>query len=252
MQSHLTIITVTFNCETTIKDTLSSVRALKKKFPVGLIEYVVIDGLSTDRTTEIIRDSGVADYFVSEKDSGLYNAYNKGLRASSGLYVMFLNGDDFLNASFNELLKLSLEKKNMVLWACNNHIVDSHNRVVGKKVSIWSGLKYDMSICFPGLLIPRSAFSNDLKFDEECRISSDYQLVLRLFQSKTVHYEHFNKSCVSFRLGGVSTQIENELVRLRENLIARKCLPYFQRLIGALRDYGFVLPKKVVKWLIFR
>lgn len=251
MSCHLSIITVTFNCETTVEDTLSSVRNLKNMFPAGLIEYVVIDGLSTDRTSQMIRDSGVADYFVSEKDTGLYNAYNKGLRACNGRYVMYLNGDDFLNSSFNEMLELSMKRSDMALWACNNLVVDSHKRIVGKKISNLQGLKYDMSICFPGLLIPRSVFTNGIKFDENCKISSDYKLVLSLVQSNTVCYEYFNKSCVSFRLGGVSTQLKNELVRLSENLIARKCLPFHQRMISAIRDYCFVLPKKTVKWLIY-
>ena len=89
----LTIVTVTKNCASTIGRTLDSVNAVKRPG----VEYVVIDGRSTDATLDAIRASGpLVDRLVSEADSGIYNAMNKGVRLAQGNYVLFINGDDAL------------------------------------------------------------------------------------------------------------------------------------------------------------
>jgi len=87
----LSIITVTKNCGLTITRTLESVRSVKSRD----IQYVIVDGESTDETLDIIRSQdGLVDILISEKDSGVYNAMNKGVTLATGQYVLFLNGDD--------------------------------------------------------------------------------------------------------------------------------------------------------------
>jgi len=89
----LTIITVTKNCVATIDRTLDSVSAVKRP---GM-EYVVVDGASTDATLEAIRSrGGLVDQLVSESDTGIYNAMNKGVGLARGRYILFINGDDAL------------------------------------------------------------------------------------------------------------------------------------------------------------
>tara|TARA_R110002033_G_scaffold96537_1_gene145413 strand:- start:4466 stop:5179 length:714 start_codon:yes stop_codon:yes gene_type:complete len=92
----LTIITVTYNCALSIDDTLSSVVNAKKIYP-DLIEYVVMDGGSNDTTCNIINKyKSSLDIYISEKDSGIYNAMNKGVRKSTGDWLLFLNDGDLL------------------------------------------------------------------------------------------------------------------------------------------------------------
>jgi glycosyltransferase involved in cell wall biosynthesis len=91
----LTIITVTKNCASTINRTLDSVSAVKRPG----VEYVVVDGVSTDATLEAIRARGkLVNQLVSEPDRGIYNAMNKGVGLARGRYVLFINGDDALVA----------------------------------------------------------------------------------------------------------------------------------------------------------
>ena len=99
----ITIITVTKNCETTIEDTLNSIEKIKSEN----IEYIIIDGLSTDKTLKIIRSKiRIIDKLISESDTGIYNAMNKGINISKGDYIVFLNGDDlFKTENFGSLLK---------------------------------------------------------------------------------------------------------------------------------------------------
>ena len=87
----ITVITVAFNSEKTIKDTLLSV--IEQDYPN--IEHIVIDGGSSDKTAEIVKaHSGRIAYFVSEPDKGIYDAMNKGIDLASGDVIGFLNSDD--------------------------------------------------------------------------------------------------------------------------------------------------------------
>ena len=95
MKPIITIITVTKNCASTIERTLKSIKSIKTID----IQYIVIDGVSTDETLEIISGyDDVVDILVSEPDTGIYNAVNKGVMLAEGKYTIFLNGDDYLLA----------------------------------------------------------------------------------------------------------------------------------------------------------
>ena len=88
----ITVITVCFNSAESIADTLESVAA--QTYPT--IEHIVIDGASTDDTVNIVRDRGKrVSQLISEPDSGIYDAMNKGIRLSSGEVIGFINSDDF-------------------------------------------------------------------------------------------------------------------------------------------------------------
>ena len=88
----VSIITVSYNAEKTIEQTILSV--LNQTYTN--IEYIIIDGKSTDGTNEIIQKyKDKIAYYVSEKDSGIYNAMNKGIKAANGLLIGIVNSDDF-------------------------------------------------------------------------------------------------------------------------------------------------------------
>ena len=91
LQPKFSIITITYNAEQWLERTILSV--LSQSYPN--VEYIVIDGASTDRTVELIKqyEAGIS-YWVSEPDQGMYDAMNKGLRKATGDYVWFLNAGD--------------------------------------------------------------------------------------------------------------------------------------------------------------
>jgi len=86
----ISIITVSYNSEKTIRDTLQSVMLQDK----NLFEYIIIDGGSSDRTLEIINEFDFIDILISEKDKGIYDGMNKGIHLAKGKFIGFLNSDD--------------------------------------------------------------------------------------------------------------------------------------------------------------
>jgi len=93
----ISIITVAFNSEKTIRDTIKSIVNQDYKN----IEYIVIDGNSTDDTNQIVREfSDNVDIHISEDDEGIYDAMNKGIKSASGDIIGILNSDDFYPNSF--------------------------------------------------------------------------------------------------------------------------------------------------------
>src|SRR5687767_14136440 len=86
----ISVITVTFNSARTVKDTIESVQA--QQFPQ--VEHIIIDGLSSDNTLPVVRQYSNIAVVVSEKDSGIYDAMNKGIRLASGDVIGILNSDD--------------------------------------------------------------------------------------------------------------------------------------------------------------
>jgi glycosyltransferase involved in cell wall biosynthesis len=102
----ISIITVSFNSETTIERTIRSVLDQKYKN----IEYIIIDGLSKDKTIEIIKKYDDKVKYLSESDEGIYDAFNKGLKLYSGDYVGFVNSDDYLMPNAIDILVEYIKK----------------------------------------------------------------------------------------------------------------------------------------------
>ena len=101
MQKLVSIITVVFNGESVLEKTIQSIINKKTEW----IEYVVLDGASTDKTLEIIKCyASDIDVFKSENDNGIYDAMNKAVSLASGKYVLFLNAGDTLQYNFNDIL----------------------------------------------------------------------------------------------------------------------------------------------------
>ena len=96
MSVKLTIITINYNNKEGLIKTFESV----KKQTWSEFEFFVIDGGSTDGGKELIERNSQIDYWVSEKDSGVYNAMNKGIRKATGEYVIFMNSGDFFYDEF--------------------------------------------------------------------------------------------------------------------------------------------------------
>lgn len=100
-QPLVSIITVTLNSDKFLKETFESIRNQKKKD----YELIIIDGASSDNTIEIIKENeDIINYCVSEKDEGIYDAFNKGLKIALGKYIVFVNSDDVLTQEAIELL----------------------------------------------------------------------------------------------------------------------------------------------------
>ena len=177
MRPLVSIITVTKNCVSTIERTLKSIEMIKDSD----IQYIIIDGGSDDGTLSAIgRYNHIVDILISEGDSGIYNAMNKGAAVAGGRYILYVNGDDYILADgFNKARDI-LTRKVPEVMSCQSETFE----IDGSK-----GIKLRPSLLrlfFYNSIPHLSAFvSTELqkryKFRENFRIAADYDFFLRLF-----------------------------------------------------------------------
>ena len=135
----ISIITVTFNSVSVINDCLTSVKLQKYKD----IEHIIIDGSSTDGTLSLLESK--RDQFatlISEDDTGIYDAMNKGIQKSSGDIIGFLNADDFYTNSEVISKVVSTFKKDKLLEACYGDLIYVDQLDTSKVIRYWKSSKF--------------------------------------------------------------------------------------------------------------
>lgn len=206
-QPTFSIITVTYNASRWVERTLLNV--LSQSYPN--IEYIVIDGGSTDGTAEIIRqyESGLA-YWISEPDKGIYDAMNKGLRKATGDYVWFINAGDTLPTSdtVQSVAARVMKKKVLpdIIYGETN-LVDEAGRLLGarrlkapRKLS-WKSFRMGMLVCHQAFIPKRSIAP---QYDSQYRYSADFDWCIRCMkQARTFCNTRLVLS--NFLEGGTST-----------------------------------------------
>jgi glycosyltransferase involved in cell wall biosynthesis len=229
-KSLITIITVVYNGLAHIEETIQSVIGQT----YGNIEYIIIDGGSTDGTLEIIRRYEHAiDYWVSEKDNGIYGAMNKGVNLAIGDWVNFMNADDFFfNHQVIEKIVSQIEKekekekeKEFIVFYGKLHFIELNKEIIfilGKHWNIAKNeLKYRMSIAHQSAFTNRKAILKAGGFNESYEIAGDYELTLRLLRNSDAFFiENIVIACM--RTGGISSNRKNYLKVIREIKIAQK------------------------------
>lgn len=174
----LSIVTVTKNCISTIDKTLDSVAAVKQSG----VEYIVVDGLSIDGTVSAIQARGeLVDRIVSEPDTGIYNAMNKGVALASGHYVLFINGDDELVAQgFPSAMEEIARCASGIICATTlvGNLENPEEILVARP---WC-LPFFNSIPHPSSFIKRQLLIQK-PFREDMRIVSDYDFFLGAYQA---------------------------------------------------------------------
>ncbi len=202
----ISVVTVCFNSESTIANTIRSF--LSQSHPDK--EMVVVDGLSRDRTVEIVRSFGAPEIsIVSEKDRGTYDAMNKGLDRYTGDAVGFLNSDDTYHDD-QVLARIAAALENADASFGDVLMVADH---VGKRpVRTWRGSPYRRGIFHWGWMPPhptfyarRSLVDAVGRFRLDYKISADYDFMLRALELRPVRAEYIPHILVDFMVGGTST-----------------------------------------------
>ena len=172
----LSIITVTKNCVTTLERTLQSVQSIKNSD----IEYLIIDGVSTDGTLDLIKKHRtLVDQIISEPDTGIYNAMNKGISFAKGEYTLFINGDDELVPNqFPELIRILQERRAEIICATTlvGSLSSPSERLIAKPLHLF----FYNSIPHPSTCVSTSLLKTNL-FREDLRIASDYDFFLQAY-----------------------------------------------------------------------
>jgi len=236
----ISIVTVVYNGGKYLEQTIKSV--LSQGY--DNVEYIIIDGGSTDNTLEIIKkyDYGI-DYWISEPDSGIYNAMNKGASLSTGEYIAFLNADDWYADNVVRIVS-SVIKANNVDYIFGNVSMQDKVKDAWVFSSRIDDYKYKMPLPHPSLFV-RSDYLLNVGFDESYKAIADYDFILKLI-NKNLKYIYIDRVFAYFRLGGVSSSAhEIEHFRLAYNhfgfFVAIK--KFFYRTKG----HYISLPKKVIK-----
>ncbi len=206
----ISVITVCYNAVDSIEETIKSV--INQTY--DNIEYIIIDGGSTDGTIDIIkRYSSHINYWISERDNGIYDAMNKGIAIASGSYMYFLNaGDTF----YNEFVVDKLFKDKNSLCVVYGNVIRSNNRVIyGGKFSRFR-LSYE-NICHQSIFYPAKVLKN-FQFDTTFKILSDWALNMKLWKKYTFHF--IDTIIANYEGGGVSEfKMDPSFNRLHRYLI---------------------------------
>jgi glycosyltransferase involved in cell wall biosynthesis len=207
----LSIITVCFNTAETIEDTIKSVLSQDYKD----IEYIVVDGGSTDGTLEIINGykNDIAKV-ISEPDKGIYDAMNKGLRSSNGSIAAVLNGDDvYAEESIVSRMVELIESKD--LDAAYGDLIYVDRRNPNRIRRFWKVGRYKKNAFYYGWVLPHPTFfcRKELYekfgyYNDTLQIAGDFELMLRLIEKHHIRIGYLEKVAVRMSTGGKANGLQ--------------------------------------------
>ncbi len=212
----ISIITITYNSEKTLRDTIESVLNQSYKD----IEYVVVDGKSKDSTCDIIRSYGNRiSTFVSEKDNGLYDALNKGIRLATGDVVGFLHSDDIFAST--ETIKMIAEAfTKFKVDSVYGDLVYVDQNDTDKIIRFWRSRKFSRTRALTGWMPPHPTFYVKREvyvkyggFNTTFRIAADYESILRFLVRFKVSTFYIPLVLIRMRLGGESNKSIKNVIR---------------------------------------
>jgi glycosyltransferase involved in cell wall biosynthesis len=213
MQSELpkvSVVTVCYNSAATIADTIKSVA----KQDYESLEYIVVDGKSSDDTVQIVERSGpVVTKCISERDSGIYDAFNKGLSLATGEVIGFLNSDDFYPRADVISLVARAFADDPDLDAIYGDLCYVKQFDTDKILRYWRSSDYRPGLFVSGWVPPHPTFfvrkhvyEHFGGFDLSYRIAADWELLARLIEVKRIKTRYLAEVLVHMRLGGVTNR----------------------------------------------
>lgn len=244
----ISIITVNLNNAPGLKKTLESIRI--QSFPH--FECIVIDGASGDGSQNLIEAYGtLITQFVSEKDTGIYNAQNKGIQQAKGEYCLFLNSGDIL-ADQNVLKEVAGYLKEVdILYG---DLITSDMQ--GTRTFLKSPEKVDVpyfmvsTLWHPTAFIKRSLFEKIGPYREEFKVAGDYEFFIRAILKNNASTKHLSLPIAVFDLGGISN---NPSARELQSIERKKSweLNFSPLMINAFENYTRLLRSSEYKWGLF-
>lgn len=226
----ISIITATYNSRLTLSSCITSV--LKQTYQN--IEYVVVDGNSTDETLELLKQHQlqfpkIEFKILSEPDSGIYDALNKGVQLATGDVIGFVHSDDILadNQTVSKLAdKFDREYIDGVYG--DLQYVDKNN--IGKIIRYWKSSDFHPGLLrkgwmpsHPTLFLKKEVYEKHGFFDLSYSISADYDFILRIFKDQELKFGYLPTVITNMRVGGASNRsIKNIIKKSKEDYIAIK------------------------------
>ncbi|BBS86518.1 glycosyltransferase family 2 protein [Aeromonas media] len=246
----VSIITATFNSAATIHDTLASLEG--QTYPD--IEYIVIDGSSQDNTLEMIKNGCTrVSTIVSEPDSGIYDALNKGIAAATGDIVGFLHSDDLFAypEAVQDMVGVFQSGEYDAVYADLEYVQQEN---INKVVRLWQSgtynkkkFKYGWMPAHPTFYMKLSCYKKFNDFDLNYKIAADYDSILRYLWRGNVNAGYLPKVLIKMRVGGISNRsLATILRKTREDIQAMRNNGLFWPLTIALKNLSKI-PQFLVK-----
>lgn len=197
----ISVVTVVYNNVKTIEQTIQSVLGQTYKN----IEYIIIDGKSTDGTLDIIdKYKEKISYYVSEPDHGIYDAMNKGIAKASGDIIGILNADDWYDVNaIQNIMNCFAENSTDIVYGEVKRVETDETISMTKKAGSLEDLWYSMSIWHPAVFVKKKIYQNLGGFSTEYEIAGDYEFLLRCY-SERIKFTYLDKVITYFRSAGIS------------------------------------------------
>lgn len=220
----ISIITSCYNREATIRETIRSV--LEQDYPD--IEYIIVDGASTDGSVETIRNAiaGHEDKvkFISEPDSGMYEALNKGIRMATGEVIALLHSDDMMfdTHTVSDVMR-EMEHTGCDFLYADGLFVDAQRTEkvvrnwIGGRYSKWK-VRHGWLPLHPTCYIRREVMERLGLYDESYRIAADTDLLVRYLLENDLKVEYLKRYVVRMRMGGLSTDNSRRAKMWKEDI----------------------------------
>lgn len=242
----ISIITVTFNAEKYLEDTIKSV--LKQTYKN--IEFIIIDGESNDNTKHIINQySSDISRLISEPDTGIADAMNKGIEIANGEYLLFLHADDYLENSQSIGLATTFMENDYDIFAFN--ILYKQGNSLSTRKSSWNFLQnFKSKILHQGVLCRKTIFDKIGGFDTNFKIAMDYDFFLRCYRRdlpiKLIH----THTLAVMRSTGISSQTDaislNSRFYEEKNVHYKNTNPLPFKVIYAVYWFIYPLYRKII------
>ena len=214
------IITICFNSKDTVEKTLKSVESQSYK----IIEHIIIDGGSKDNTLSVVKEFDYISKIISESDKGIYDAFNKGIKNSTGEIIGFLNSDDtFYNENSLQHIFDAFDENTDCIFG--DLIYSDKNEKVTR---VWKGSKFKKGAfkkgwmpAHPTFYCRRSVYDKLGLYDDSFKIAGDFELMLRILEKYNIRSKYIPHTLVNMKVGGASNNgLKSKLDILREEFRA--------------------------------
>lgn len=193
----ISIITITYNSEKTLEETIQSIQA--QNYPN--LEYLIIDGGSTDNTLNIIKKyKNVVTKWISEPDKGISDAFNKGIKMATGEIIGIINSDDMLAPNALNTVVKDIEDNTDVLYG-NAIMFGNGEKYRYKSESDLTGFNKSFPIVHPTVFVRKRCYEKNGLFNINYKCSMDYELLIRMYDNSAT-FQYLDKDLAFMRLGG--------------------------------------------------
>lgn len=252
MNPTLSIITINRNNADGLRKSIESVVTQTQTD----FEYLIIDGNSTDESVNVIKEFAnhseygkKITYWISETDTGVYNAMNKGITVAKGDYLHMLNSGDWYESNALDYIipKLKEEKPDVLLCSLNRV---KENKIIETLIRHETILPIS-AMLHQGMIYKKSFHDKNSLYDERYKYAADYNFIVKYFYNKNVNFSYIYDPCVNFLVGGMGDSIEADKefdsIRRENGFITqefrkKKALKdTFKFFIKAIIPYGIII-----------